>query len=456
MSTRHLSKSTIFFLIIFTFLSILTFLNLSPNGQNLLQWVNSLEILQPSQQLFPYDIDQDITTYQEYNDREVEKLQRCLEDPGECRRNQDKVVLAFAHAWPGAVIDGWRGGEGVWAISMFRAMRELGYTVLLGMNDWDETLRYYRMFPDQVKVIIKSAWIDDCIKDPKCIRSEVNPTGIPRWKSEFSMHFFPDTHTRFGLDYKWIIHADRHFYGEEETEKQQYIGYSLEDECMKHPFVPHDQRPMAAWTLAKQASLFHLGAKETVFNKSYFELASQEAQLDGLSFRGAYQVNGEYMKGWIHDTPVQALNGVVNLGKTGPDQFLDELASSRILIGVGNPPLSPSPYVALCMGTPFLNPIKSWDPENPNDRSKWVSQHNYLKWLDPPYVYNVQAHAYDQFVSAISQAIQNPPPRYVDPPMTIKNVRRRVERLVESDWKELAREYMEEKIKEGEKYTWTL
>ncbi|WVW85125.1 hypothetical protein I302_107162 [Kwoniella bestiolae CBS 10118] len=455
MSSRHLSKPTIIFLWICGSLTFLTFLNLSPNGQYLKGWAGSFDILQSSPRLFPYEIDSDITTYQEYNEREIQKLQRCL-DEGECHRNQEKVVLAFADAWSGAVIDGWRGGEGVWAMSMFRGMRELGYTVLLGMNVWDETLRYYRMFPDQVKVIIKSAWINNCIEDPACIKSEVNPTGIPRWKSEFSMHFFPDTHTRFGLDYKWIIHADRHHYGEEETEALQYIGYSLEDECMKHPFVPHHNRPLAAWTLAKQASLFHLGDKETVFNKSYFELASKEPDLEGLSFRGAYQVNGEYMKGWIHDTPVQALNGVVNLGKIGPDQFLDELANSRILIGVGNPPLSPSPYVALCMGTPFLNPIKKWDEDNPEDRSKWVSQHNYLKWLDPPYVYNVPAHSYSQFISAISQAIQNPPPRYVDPPMTIENVRRRVERLVESDWRELAREYMEERIKEGEKYTWTL
>nr|XP_019013144.1 uncharacterized protein I206_02641 [Kwoniella pini CBS 10737]OCF51925.1 hypothetical protein I206_02641 [Kwoniella pini CBS 10737] len=230
---------------------------------------------------------------------------------------------------------------------------------------------------------------------------------------------------------------------------------------------------MSSWILAKQATrefypvnyldttaltnsmnlVFHLSTVETAFNKSYFELAGQETGLEEMTFKGAYQVNGEYMKGWIHDSPVESLRGVINLGKIGPERFSEELSNSRIMIGVGNPTLSPSPYLALCSGTPFLNPIKSWDSENPNDRSKWVSQHNYLKWLDPPYVYNVQAHDYEGFVNAIQSSISHPPTKkYIDPPMTLNEVRKRVERLVETDWKSIAKDYMQEKIAEGATY----
>ncbi|WWC71148.1 uncharacterized protein I206_105101 [Kwoniella pini CBS 10737] len=463
MSSRHLSRSTIISLSIFSFLACITFLKFSPNGENVLSWTTdtfdidfTLDTLKPKPKLFSWEIDEDIKDHHTYNEREITKLRTCMND-NNCHRNQEKVVLAFAHTWPQAIIDGWRGGEGVWAMSMFRAMRELGYTVLIGMNGWEETLAHYRMFPDQVKVIIKSAWIDDCIKNPACIKSDINLTGIPRWKCEFSMNFFPDEHTRFGLDYKWIIHADRHFKGQEETEKLQYIGYSFEDECKNREFIPHKKRPMSSWILAKQATLFHLSTVETAFNKSYFELAGQETGLEEMTFKGAYQVNGEYMKGWIHDSPVESLRGVINLGKIGPERFSEELSNSRIMIGVGNPTLSPSPYLALCSGTPFLNPIKSWDSENPNDRSKWVSQHNYLKWLDPPYVYNVQAHDYEGFVNAIQSSISHPPTKkYIDPPMTLNEVRKRVERLVETDWKSIAKDYMQEKIAEGATYTWTL
>ncbi|WWC88273.1 uncharacterized protein L201_003180 [Kwoniella dendrophila CBS 6074] len=459
MTSRHLSRSTTICLSILTLLSIFTFLNLSPNGQKLLTYSQSfdLDILKLNRQpLFPWEIDQDITHYKVYNEREIAKLDQCLKDKKQCHRNQEKVVLGMAHVWPDAIINGWRGGEGVWAMSMFKAMRQLGYTVLIGMNEWDETLEYYRMFPDQVKVIIKSAWIDNCIKNPECIKSDLNPTGIPRWKRDFSMNFFPDEHTRFGLDYKWIIHADRKVVDQEETGKLQYIGYSFEDECKKREFIPHDQRPNSAWILAKQATLFHLSDKETVFNRSYFELATKEDGLEDLEFRGAYQVNGEYMKGWINDGPVKPVPYTTNLGKINSNQFEEELSKSRIMIGIGNPTLSPSPYLSLCFGTPFLNPIKSWDSENPQDRSKWNSQHNYLKWFDPPYVYNVKAHDYEEFINSIKKAIQNPPPQFIDKPMTEKGVRDRVERLVETDWKFLAKEYMEEQIEKGQVYTWTL
>nr|XP_019013145.1 uncharacterized protein I206_02642 [Kwoniella pini CBS 10737]OCF51926.1 hypothetical protein I206_02642 [Kwoniella pini CBS 10737] len=190
MSSRHLSRSTIISLSIFSFLACITFLKFSPNGENVLSWTTdtfdidfTLDTLKPKPKLFSWEIDEDIKDHHTYNEREITKLRTCMND-NNCHRNQEKVVLAFAHTWPQAIIDGWRGGEGVWAMSMFRAMRELGYTVLIGMNGWEETLAHYRMFPDQVKVIIKSAWIDDCIKNPACIKSDINLTGIPRWKCE--------------------------------------------------------------------------------------------------------------------------------------------------------------------------------------------------------------------------------------------------------------------------------
>lgn len=47
------------------------------------------------------------------------------------------------------------------------------------------------------------------------------------------------------------------------------------------------------------------------------------------------------------------------------------------------------PYEALCLGVPFINPIKEWDPTQPENRDRWLSQHNGLHELSPPHVYHI-------------------------------------------------------------------
>ena len=51
--------------------------------------------------------------------------------------------------------------------------------------------------------------------------------------------------------------------------------------------------------------------------------------------------------------------GVVNLLKQGfgPDDFMMEVAKSKVMLGIGSPRWSPSPYYALCLGVPFINPV---------------------------------------------------------------------------------------------------
>jgi len=49
-------------------------------------------------------------------------------------------------------------------------------------------------------------------------------------------------------------------------------------------------------------------------------------------------------------------HGVVNLRRLNQTEFMRELSDSKVLIGVGNPWWSSSPY-ALCQGVPFLNPV---------------------------------------------------------------------------------------------------
>lgn len=95
--------------------------------------------------------------------------------------------------------------------------------------------------------------------------------------------------------------------------------------------------------------------------------------------------------------------------------FQEVVASSRVLLGIGLPGLSPTPYEALCLGVPFINPVEQWDKRDPEDRSKWKAQHDGLLYagVDEPYVYHVKVGDREGFERAIVKAMETPITRYV-------------------------------------------
>jgi hypothetical protein len=49
-----------------------------------------------------------------------------------------------------------------------------------------------------------------------------------------------------------------------------------------------------------------------------------------------------------------------------------------------------------------------WDRNNPANTSRWQTQHNGLRDLGPPYVYNVFSGDSQGFVQAVKDALANP------------------------------------------------
>lgn len=108
---------------------------------------------------------------------------------------------------------------------------------------------------------------------------------------------------------------------------------------------------------------------------------------------------------------------------------------------------------------PFINPILNWDPENPSDKSRWSSQHVILRYLDPPYVYNVHKDDEQGLIDAINAAYENPIDRFVPSisrtfvhavdatrlssfvldRMRIPAIAERLGELLGTDWEELAK-----------------
>ncbi|KAJ7792349.1 hypothetical protein B0H14DRAFT_2931514 [Mycena olivaceomarginata] len=105
-------------------------------------------------------------------------------------------------------------------------------------------------------------------------------------------------------------------------------------------------------------------------------------------------------------------------------------------MGMGAPSTSPTPYDVLCLGVPFINPILTWDPVHPADRTKWVAQHEALKHLGPPHVYNVFKDDADGLERAVRAALTAPLlDRYILPQMELAAVQARVGAVLETDWR---------------------
>ncbi len=97
------------------------------------------------------------------------------------------------------------------------------------------------------------------------------------------------------------------------------------------------------------------------WNRSYFALAAGEL---GMDFVVGWQINQRY-GGWNPDVrgPMTDIEDrkqrVINLGRLNQTEFMQQVGMSRVMVGVGGPWWSPSPYNALCQGVPFINPVRT-------------------------------------------------------------------------------------------------
>jgi hypothetical protein len=353
------------------------------------------------------------------NLRMLHSMFRCIEHR-DCHENQTKVVILASPNFRD-YLTGSRGGENIWARSTMRALENMGYTYLYTHNA-EHTVQLYRMLPDLVKIIIVDGQESfRCFHDTdNCQVSERNPAGIPAWKI-FSFYFWSDSQNPLGD--KWTVAPED--YESIGIGHNTYLGYSIEEPCHQQPFIPHSERDDQAYLLAKYL-MFFTPEHEPAWTTVNYDAATNATGVKYL-IASTYVTGGE-------GSPLALPSNHLNIGQIGPAEFMEKLSKSRVLIGVGDPMLSPSPYDGLCMGVPFINPIMGWDHENPSDMSRWQTQHYLLQSLGPPYVYNVFKGDTDGFVQAIKDAISHPIASYVLERMRISSVEKRLAAILEKDW----------------------
>lgn len=293
---------------------------------------------------------------------------------------------------------------------MIKAFEALGYTLLYTYGAMD-TLFTYQHMGDLIPILLwegsqlkaciarnASSWEalesgapsenvaawplgrEGCMYDPSY------PSGVPWWKS-FAFHFWASSATPW-LGGQWTLSPEEH--GGSGSENQ-YIGYSIEDKCREHsPY--YTRREHRALVLGKQTRYFE--AKENLFFGLVADAAasvapdrtSDSGSLDGADFK---VISTAGKKGEVLAEP-----GIETTGKMSREEWIQTLARSKVLLGIGNPPLSPSPYDALCAGVPFINPVSHWDHKNHSNRTSWTAQQQALVDLDEPYVYHVVSCTY--------------------------------------------------------------
>ncbi|KAF7343154.1 hypothetical protein MVEN_01746100 [Mycena venus] len=381
--------------------------------------------------LFTTDPADDDHSWMAENDRTIASIFRCVEQ-GNCSQNQTKVVILSAKPFL-AVLRGDSGGEVIWANSTVMAMRLLGYSFLYSRGR-DRTSQLYYMFGPLVSaILVDVSDAEACFHDQDCVLMEHQPHGIPAWKM-FSFHFWGSPENPLGE--KWTLSPERY----RPSGRNTYLGYSIEPQCARQAFIPHELRPQQAYVLAKEAKFFN--GSNYPYAPDFFDAASGEA--------------GVHFLAGVRDRVLPDFfpSSITNVGFMPQTEFYAKLAQSRVLVGVGNPWLSPTPYDALCLGVPFINPIMSWDTSNPSNRTRWNSQHNTLKELDPPYVYNVFRNDKDGFVKAVVEATSHPIESYVLEDMRMSAVEERVAAILETDWKAEAAKLLAERkaSKSGETF----
>ncbi|KAJ7758379.1 hypothetical protein B0H16DRAFT_1535994 [Mycena metata] len=359
------------------------------------------------------------------NERTITSLLRCVEQ-GNCGANQTKVVILTAGDFRG-LLYGMNGGEAIWANSTIIALRRLGYSYLYAINQ-AHTSQLYNIFREIVPLIIFNVPDDTtCFHDQECVLTKNRPHGIPAWKI-FSFHFWDSPANPLGK--KWTMSPEN-----VKSSGNTYLGYSIEPQCARQAFIPHQHRPRHGYILAKEAGYFT--HKNHAFSPDVFEAASAAAEIQ--LFAGVREsVLPDYFP-----------SNITNVGFLSSAKLYETLANSRVLVGIGIPTTSPTPYEALCLGVPFINPILQWDANNPTDKKRWLSQHMTLKSLHPPYVYNVFKGDKAGFVKAVVDATSNPIQSFVLEDMRMKAVEARLANILETDWKAEGAKVLDERKASG-------
>lgn len=134
--------------------------------------------------------------------------------------------------------------------------------------------------------------------------------------------------------------------------------FSIEEKCKALQVLPFEQRDHRVYILMKQLAYVHF---DNAWHADFYSRAADEL---GIRFVGGYGNDADFKPGG-QDPPaagwkeIEEPGKIDNLHPLSRENFLKEVGKSKLMLGIGLPTWSPSPYDALCLGVPFLNPVSA-------------------------------------------------------------------------------------------------
>lgn len=171
-----------------------------------------------------------------------------------------------------------------------------------------------------------------------------HPLGIPVWKL-FSFTFFPKVNKPLPLDERWVL-APEPYAGSAHF----HIGYSIERTCAWRPDV---QREPVAVILAKHKEYWqdaHFAWPGVDWTRPPAGLEQELGLALPSGFKFVTCVDEMYTKEPTRALPAGVENLCPNGRKLGQAAFIERLSKALLLVGIGRPWISPTPYDALCLG----------------------------------------------------------------------------------------------------------
>lgn len=115
------------------------------------------------------------------------------------------------------------------------------------------------------------------------------------------------------------------------------IPFSIENQCLKIPSVKLTEKKNRIYVLAKESEYYY------DYNAPIFEAWEWMKEDTGLDIVSSSKIT-EYDNGKdVYPLP----DGIENLPHLDPIEFQKELGKSTLMLGIGTPLISPSPYDAL-------------------------------------------------------------------------------------------------------------
>jgi hypothetical protein len=207
-------------------------------------------------------------------------------------------------------------------VPQLRALHNLNYT-LIYTTSIEHTVLTYHMLQDLVVAVFwEPSSAHACFTDIAfCAKSDSNPLGIPVWKI-FSFHFWTSPENPLGR--QWTLSPEN--YTKQGPEANTYLGYSVEHACQNLSLVEHSDRRDQAYLLGK-----HIGYLSPLgpWPPHFFEAA---VNATGVQFVGGMQTEPEAEP----PKPTFPTN-FLNYGTQPRPVFMKNLASSKMLVGLGDP-----------------------------------------------------------------------------------------------------------------------